>query len=203
MESNNPDRAADSGPILRLEPKNLKGLAHPLRLRLLGALREFGPATSSGLAKRLGESTGATSYHLRQLASFGFIEDDPRPSKKERWWRASHRSTYFDERTMGGDPETALLGTEFLRAIAGAHAERMADWIGHLPDSSGEWRYAGAISDWSLRLSPEELKSLEAALEAVMVRYRRFDPEEACIPGTVMVAAQFQLLPRFPEAAEC
>ena len=204
MSNEKPDRPADSvtvvpRKVLDLDPRNLKGLAHPLRLRLLGALREFGPATSSSLAKRLGESSGATSYHLRQLAEFGFIEEDPRPSRKERWWRALHRSTRFDERSIGDDREAALLGAEFLRAIAGAHAARMADWIGQLPDTSGEWRYAGTISDWGLRLSADELKRLETELEDVIARYRHFDPEEPHLPGTVMVAAQIQLLPRFPE----
>jgi len=203
MESEKPEGAVGSDAVLSLEPKNLKGLAHPLRLRLLGALREYGPATSCMLAQRLGESSGATSYHLRQLASFGFIEDDPRPSKKERWWRASHRSTYFDERAIGEDRDAAMLGAEFLRSVAGAHAARMADWIGRLPESSGEWRYAGTISDWGLRLSPDELRRLQAELEGVIARYRRFDPEEPAVPGTTMVAAQLQLLPRFPEAAPC
>jgi predicted ArsR family transcriptional regulator len=45
-------------------------------MRILGSLREFGPATASALADRLGESSGATSYHLRQLASFGFVEEE-------------------------------------------------------------------------------------------------------------------------------
>jgi DNA-binding transcriptional ArsR family regulator len=202
MEIESNDKTADSGGEVRLDPKNLKGLAHPMRLRLLGALREFGPATSSMLAGRLGESSGATSYHLRQLAAFGFIAEDPRPSKKERWWRASHRSTHFDESMIGEGGETALLGAEFLRAIAGAHAKRMADWIGALPDSSGDWRYAGTLSDWGLSLSPGELKLLQAELEAVITRYRRFDPASPELPGTTMIAAQLQLLPRFPERGE-
>ncbi len=61
----------------RLDARSLRGLAHPLRMRLLDALRVHGPATASGLAERLGESSGATSYHLRQLAEHGFVEDAP------------------------------------------------------------------------------------------------------------------------------
>jgi hypothetical protein len=33
----------------------LRALAHPLRLRLLGLLRAFGPSTASRLAQRCGE----------------------------------------------------------------------------------------------------------------------------------------------------
>ena len=53
----------------------LKALTHPLRLRMLGMLRIDGPATATGLAERLGLNSGATSYHLRQLAQHGFIEE--------------------------------------------------------------------------------------------------------------------------------
>lgn len=202
METQDTERSADTGAVVSLDPRNLKGLAHPLRLRLLGALREFGPATASMLGERLGESSGATSYHLRQLAAFGFIEEDPRPSRKERWWRASHRSTSFDEGMIGEDRDTALLGAEFLRSIAGAHAKRMAEWIAGLPDSAGDWRYAGTLSDWGLCLSPAELRGLQAELEGVIARYRRLDPEAPRLPGTTMVAAQLQLLPRFPEGED-
>ena len=51
-----------------LDPRTLRGLAHLMRVRILTSLREGGPATATGLAARLGESTGSTSYHLRQLA---------------------------------------------------------------------------------------------------------------------------------------
>lgn len=76
-----PEKNADSQnpePQLRkLDAHSLRGLAHPLRIRLLGDLRLHGPATASQLAERLGESSGATSYHLRQLAAYGFVEDAP------------------------------------------------------------------------------------------------------------------------------
>jgi DNA-binding transcriptional ArsR family regulator len=52
-----------------LDPHNLRGLAHPLRVRLLGLLRSDGSSTATRLAERLGQSSGATSYHLRQLAA--------------------------------------------------------------------------------------------------------------------------------------
>ena len=57
-------------------PAALKALAHPVRLRMLGLLRIEGPATATTLATRLGLNTGATSYHLRQLAQHGFVVED-------------------------------------------------------------------------------------------------------------------------------
>lgn len=181
----------------QLDPRNLKGLAHPLRLRLLGLLREEGPATASGLAARLGESSGATSYHLRQLEQFGFIvEDRERGTARDRWWRAAHASTHFDESTLSRDPEARLLGAEFLRAVAGACADRSRQWIDALPDVPAPWAQAGDLSDWGLRLTPEQAKALGTELRAVIERYPRHDPEELAPEGTAFVSVQLQILPK-------
>jgi len=76
------------------DPAALEALAHPLRNRLLGLLRTDGPATASGLAQRVGESSGVTSYHLRKLAEVGFVEEETeRGTKRERWWRSVHTAT--------------------------------------------------------------------------------------------------------------
>lgn len=70
------------------DPAALKALAHPLRLRILRHLGVSGPATSTTLARALGENTGTLSYHLRQLERGGFIEDIPDHAVgRERWWR--------------------------------------------------------------------------------------------------------------------
>ena len=60
-----------------MDAAQLRALSHPLRLRMLEVLRE-GPATASALGRRLGESSGATSYHLRALAKAGVVEEDER-----------------------------------------------------------------------------------------------------------------------------
>src|SRR3954462_9094376 len=72
----------------------LRALAHPLRNRLLGRRRLNGPATASQLGRAVGESSGSTSYHLRQLAQYGFVEEvEGQGTARERWWRARHRMT--------------------------------------------------------------------------------------------------------------
>src|SRR6266540_1994464 len=89
---------------------SLKAVAHPLRLRLLGSLRIEGPATATDLARKLGESSGATSYHLRQLAKYGFIEDDPeQPNARDRRWRAAHRYTSWSDSDHADKAGTELV----------------------------------------------------------------------------------------------
>src|SRR5689334_12619211 len=75
-----PERRVDpswTGSVVRPDGRSLRALAHPLRLRLLGLLRMDGAATASQLAARTGQSSGATSYHLRQLAAYGFVIEEP------------------------------------------------------------------------------------------------------------------------------
>src|SRR5215207_258866 len=55
----------------------LKALAHTRRQAILQQLYRKGPATSTGLARDLGWNTGATSYHLREIARYGFVEELP------------------------------------------------------------------------------------------------------------------------------
>jgi DNA-binding transcriptional ArsR family regulator len=90
----------------------MRALSHPLRLELLDRLRTDGPATASLLAERIGESSGATSYHLRQLARYGFVEEDVRDAKgRERWWRHRDRcpepegASFFSSRVCRLTPE--------------------------------------------------------------------------------------------------
>ncbi|HMH59141.1 MAG TPA: helix-turn-helix domain-containing protein, partial [Galbitalea sp.] len=65
----------------------LRGLAHPLRVEILDTLSTYGHFTASGLAERLGESSGATSYHLRQLEKHGFVREvEGKGTSRERWW---------------------------------------------------------------------------------------------------------------------
>jgi hypothetical protein len=153
------------------------------------------------LAVRLGESSGATSYHLRQLSTFGFVEEVPgRGSRRERWWRAAQRSTWFDEGTLRSDPESRLLGAEYLRAVAGGAMARTLEWIDSLPSAPGNWASAGTISDYGLRMRPEQLAELAADIERLLARYPAYDPETGAGPGEVQVSVQFQLLPRLPGA---
>ncbi len=97
----------------KLDLESLKALAHPMRVQILDVLSVHGPFTASGLAERLGESSGATSYHLRQLERHGFVREvEGRGSAKERWW----------ERVPGG---IALSPTDISETPAGKEAVGM------------------------------------------------------------------------------
>jgi DNA-binding transcriptional ArsR family regulator len=188
--------------VVRPDPRSLRALAHPLRLQLLGLLRADGPATASQLAARTGQSSGATSYHLRQLAEFGFVQDaEERGNARDRWWRAVHRSTEFDFPEDVADEEGRALGEQYLRVVADTYARRLDAAIAAFPtiheDLGPGWLHGFTMSDQRLRLTRDEAETLVAELLAVVRRYRQDRPEtRADAPtGSQRVAVQWQVLP--------
>ena len=159
------------------DPVALRALSHPVRLRLLGMLRSDGPSTASALATRLGLNSGATSYHLRQLAQHGFVVDDPeRGNGRERWWRAAHRTTNTDT-SAGRTPEEREAVDAFGQAIAVVHTEQLQRSVEERPLLPPEWRRASTLSDWHRRLTPERAEQLLEALVEVIDSWPDDAPE--------------------------
>lgn len=181
---------------VRLDARTLRGLAHPLRVRLLGMLRTDGPATATQLAERLGLSSAATSYHLRQLAQYGFItEDAGRGQPRERWWKAAHRSTTWDFGELN-DPDSQEAGEIYLRSVAQSYAARVMDHLDEVSSLPPAWRAAGTLSDLLLRLTPEETDEVASRMWAVAEEYRRADDGEAAVPDDARrVHVQLQVFP--------
>lgn len=180
--------------VRTLDARSLRGLAHPLRMRLLAALRRDGPATASQLAERLGESSGATSYHLRQLAAHGFVEDAPEHGKgRERWWKASHDGTRFDEALLQDDnPETRGAAEFFLHEIATIHTQELNTWLGDARTWSDAWRRASDLSDFTLRLTPEQAVELLMKMHELVNSYRDLPAGE----DTETVRVHTHVIPR-------
>src|SRR6202020_16347 len=71
------------------DPKALRALAHPIRMSLVGMLRVHGPLTATKAAELLGESSASCSFHLRQLAKYGLVEEAGGGKGREGPWRAT------------------------------------------------------------------------------------------------------------------
>ncbi len=169
-----PDRTASpDDSYVRLDARSLKVLAHPMRSRLLGALRGAGPSTATDLAARLGTNSGATSYHLRKLAEVGLVEDTGEGEGKRRVWRAASSYTQWHTSDFAGDEdsETALnwLTRDYLRYL-GEKGERWLDVEGQWPL---EWRDALGTNDDSVVATAEQVQAMFAEIDAVIKRYRR------------------------------
>jgi DNA-binding transcriptional ArsR family regulator len=177
-----------------LDARRLRALAHPMRIKIVGLLRIHGPATATTLAQRLGVNTGATSYHLRELAKAGMVEEDEsRGNARDRWWRSVYASTFLDDtEILAKEPDAAL---SYLRGVAQVNAEEMFRHVEDLPGLPQEWQAASTISDYGLHLTAEQLTGLLEELVAVLAKYRT-DPDAEPPAGTRKVAIQLQAFPR-------
>ncbi|WP_405525424.1 helix-turn-helix domain-containing protein [Streptomyces canus] len=181
--------------VRKLDARSLRGLAHPLRMELLNALRRRGPATASMLAERLGESSGATSYHLRQLAEYGFIADAPEHGKgRERWWKAAVEGLTFDTTEFdGAGPELRGMAEVFLHEVAATHARELSNWLHTRERWSREWNHATDMSDATLQLTPELGAELVTKMHALINDYRGRVTDED--PGSEQVRIHTHLFP--------
>ena len=162
-----------SASTLRLDSRALQVLAHPLRSRLLTALRMDGPATATALAGTLGTNTGATSYHLRKLASVGLVEETGEGRGKERPWQAASEMHEFTERDVAGDPDgraaTDWLRRHYLRAFI----DRYEAWLDTQSTWSLDWQEAAGASDYAIHVSPARLAAFNDEFSVLIERYRR------------------------------
>jgi DNA-binding transcriptional ArsR family regulator len=178
MTANLPPEPAPPTSTLHLDAKAIKVLAHPLRSRLLSALRAGGPATATALAERIGTNSGATSYHLRKLGSVGIVEETGEGHGRERWWRAATQMHSFTQRDVVYDPD-AQAATDWLRRYyLRAFAERYQSWLDIQETWPLEWQEVADASDRIVRVTPARLAELQSELTATIERYLDQDPDD-------------------------
>ncbi|MFW5469446.1 ArsR/SmtB family transcription factor [Knoellia sp. CPCC 206435] len=174
------------------EAKALSALAHPLRARIMDALKVDGPSTASGLAARTGQAVGSASHHLKVLAEGGLVVEAPELAKdrRERWWRLADAGTRWSREEFAGDTAAvaAAQAAEALtlhRQIARVHA-----WMA-TAEEDPEWDSAAfATANW-MRLTPDELREVADELVEVLVRWgRRPVPDDGLDREPVYVFAR-------------
>jgi predicted ArsR family transcriptional regulator len=164
---------SDELSYVHLDRRQIRVLAHPLRSRLLGRLRLEGPATATTLAEVLGTNTGATSYHLRQLAEAGLVVDEERAGAgRQRWWRAAHDVTSWRRSNYDDDPEAAAAAEWLETYQLSRMVEHAEAWRRASPHEPAEWRDATELSDYLLTLGAAQTRALLDELDAVINRYR-------------------------------
>ena len=178
METGKPASTQATPSVLHLDSTAIKVLAHPLRSRLLSALRSGGPATATALAARLGTNTGATSYHLRKLEAVGIVEETGEGHGRERWWRAATEMHTFTQRDVVYDQDGQAAADWLRRYYLRSFVDRYQAWLDALGSWPLEWREAGDASDYQLRLSAARLLELEAEMSTLLERFRDPDPDD-------------------------
>jgi DNA-binding transcriptional ArsR family regulator len=167
----------------------LKAVMHPLRRRIMDELGR-GPATATKLAKELGENSGATSYHLRELAKYGFVDEAPELAHgKERWWRARPRDIRWPRHSEQNDAMRAVFD-EAQRAAFNEDLDQMAKFLARR-ESLGEWGDAFLFSRGAVNVNLDELKQFWDEYMALLRRYWRAEPA----PGARKVLVRWTAFP--------
>lgn len=172
----------------------IRALAHPLRIRLLSMLQAEGPATATTLSRVLAESTGATSYHLRQLARYGLIaEDRERGNQRDRWWRASaHHYNLAPELVSSAEYRAA--SAELMARVIERDAGVVAAFVEQLESFEPALRDAATFTNHAVYATTEEVSELRAEIHAAFARLERPDAAERP-PDAVRFYGVLRLVP--------
>jgi DNA-binding transcriptional ArsR family regulator len=159
------------------DPRSLRGLAHPVRLALIGLLRREGPLTATEAGERIGESPASCSFHLRQLAKYGLVEEAGGGPGRRRPWRATAHSTSWP--SAPSDPEQMAAATQLSAVVAGRYHAATIEYLERRHSEPGEWQHAAGIGDTFLYLTAAELTRLGDDLAALLAPYaaRVRDPD--------------------------
>ncbi|MEV0650528.1 helix-turn-helix domain-containing protein [Phytomonospora sp. NPDC050363] len=155
-------------------PETLKAMAQPLRRRLYRLLSQLGPSTAGVLAKKTDSDPGQISYHLRELAKHGFIEEAPELAKdrRERWWRTTPGSSTWDTADFD-TPEARAIADTVKRQMIADEFERAVQWEKDRDEWGAPWNRVATSSESTLFLTPEELAELNDELTALVVKWSK------------------------------
>jgi DNA-binding transcriptional ArsR family regulator len=175
-----PNPAAPPPELRRVtDARTLRALAHPVRIALFEVLTESGPMTATEAGERIGESPTTCSFHLRQLAKYGFVEEAGGGKGRARPWRAT---TIGISLAAGhDDPEAELASGVLLGLIRERQLARYQTWLDTRFSYPRQWREAAGESQHLFHLTAEELKQLNKELSTfLMPRFheRLADPSQ-------------------------
>lgn len=180
----------------QLDMESLKALAHPLRVQILDTLSTYGQFTASGLAERLGESSGATSYHLRQLEKHGFVREvEGKGTGRERWWERMPGAINLNAAELGDTPANRAATKTVLRQWERNRSGLLTDFQERGYDVLPKhWLGASEISTLNLRVTAEQLGEISKAWEQFIDEHlNRFRGQDA--PGARPVQIHFNAFP--------
>ncbi|MEV6010161.1 helix-turn-helix domain-containing protein [Streptomyces sp. NPDC051976] len=123
------------------DPKAIRALAHPLRLDLLELLTAIGPSTAAHCGRVLQVPQANCSFHLRQLAKYGFVEDaGPGADRRERTWRVPEPRPTLRIGSGGDD----VVRRQLKRLVVERETQAILDYVDRQDDEAGDSAEDGA-----------------------------------------------------------
>jgi predicted ArsR family transcriptional regulator len=165
------------GVVQLTDPRALRAVAHPTRLKLISLLRRLGPLTATQAGERIGESPAGCSFHLRSLAKWGLVEEAGGGRGRERPWQATANGTEWA--AHGPSEEVDEAGDLLTRVVVGRWFEEALNWVDRRHEETREWSEAAALGDQMISVTPAELEDLERRIGDLLQPYmnRVGDPD--------------------------
>ncbi|MGH3681105.1 MAG: winged helix-turn-helix domain-containing protein [Natronosporangium sp.] len=152
------------------DPRALRAMAHPVRLRIMEELARAGQATATELSEWIGESAANCSWHLRQLAQYGFIEEAGGGTGRQRPWKVIAQTSTI-ARPQEGETELAHASDAFTEVILERELAAYWRWQATRRKAPEAWQDASFMTQSWNWLTVEELAAFQADFHALIERH--------------------------------
>ncbi|MBW4032547.1 MAG: helix-turn-helix domain-containing protein [Acidobacteria bacterium] len=184
--------SVDIGPRLVEDAHALRALAHPVRLALVEHMTLHGPLTATEAADVVGESPSACSFHLRQLAKYGYVEETGEGSGRRRPWRMTQIGLQFN--LDSDDPSIRRAGSELSSVLRERQLARYRTWRATRGSWPTPWRRAAIDTEFAFWMTPEEFEALGNELVDRMLPLMRERLAEPSIRPTGAIPVEVLIL---------
>ncbi|HEY2477817.1 MAG TPA: helix-turn-helix domain-containing protein [Solirubrobacterales bacterium] len=159
------------GIVQLTDPRALRAVAHPTRLKLISLLRRLGPLTATQAGERIGESPAGCSFHLRSLAKWGLVEEAGGGRGRERPWQATANGHEWAAR--GPSEEVDEAGDLLTRVTVERWFDEAMQWVDRRDSEPHDWSEAAELSDRMIAVTPAELEEVERQVAAILEPYMK------------------------------
>jgi DNA-binding transcriptional ArsR family regulator len=156
------------------DPRLVKALAHPLRVRILSILDQR-VASPSELAQEIGAPLGNVSYHVRILASLGLarlVKETPRRGSVEHHYTAVARPHITNE-AWAAVPDIVK------RAMVGATLQQAGAYVNAAAQEGGFDRAEAHISRTPVRVDKEGWELLSKEIDVFLAKVAEIEEGSA------------------------
>lgn len=152
------------------DPRAMRAITHPVRLALIEALGMEGPLTATQAAEVIGESPTTCSFHFRQLAKYGFVEQASTGPGRMRSWRLTRVGMRFTD--VHEDAETRIAARALAQTLRERSLTRLQAYYELRSSYPVRWQEVTGESQFMLHVTPEELRQLDEEVTAILHRFR-------------------------------
>jgi predicted transcriptional regulator len=151
------------------DPKSMRALTHPVRLALLEVLALEGPLTATQAGELIGESPTTCSFHFRQLAKYGFVEEAGAGPGRQRPWKVVNLGLRFTD--ANDDPELNVAAKSLERMVFERGLARLQHFFDTKSNFPKAWQEASDSTEVIFFATPEELRQVNSEVLEVLSRF--------------------------------